>query len=156
MIPFRLKPPQFRERYAKSLARQSPTAIAALRNHFALPIGGDVERAEVKVFVGDDDPYTPSVWIYYSGKHNKVDNADQSLFAGRSLELALGLDQLEEFNERFFTDEDFGGLDIIATTLTAWFAECWWKAGGWSYPLPVTLDVAEGYGDGSTVKLTER
>ena len=156
MIPFRLTPQQFRERYAKSLGKQSSAAIATLRQHFTLPIGADVERVEVRIFVGDEDPYTPSVWIYYTGKHNRIDNVDTSLFAGRSLELALGLDELEEFNERFFTDEKFDGLAIVAATLTAWVAECWWKAGGWCYPLPATLDVAEGHGGTTTVELTEK
>ena len=62
MIPFRLKQPQFRDRYAKCLAKRSSQAIATL---------------------------------------------------------------------------------------------CWWKAGGWSYPLPATLDVAEGYGGATTIELTE-
>lgn len=156
MIPFRLTQSQFRERYAKCLGKLSPAAIATLRQHFTLAIGADVERAEVRIFVGDEDPYTPSVWIYYTGKHNRVDNTDPGLFAGRSLELPLGLDDLEEFNERFFTDEKFGGLEIVAATLSAWLAECWWKAGGWSYPLPATLEVAEGYGGATTLKLTEK
>jgi hypothetical protein len=155
MIPFRLTQPQFRERYAKCLAKRSPQSIATLRHLFALPIGADVERAEIRVFVGDENPYTPSVWIYYTGQHNKVDNVDASVFAGRSMQLALGLDELETFNDRFFTDEKFGGLDIVAATLTAWVAECWWKAGGWSYPLPAALDVAEGYGGATAIKLTE-
>ena len=156
MIPFRLNQQQFRERYRRCLDKLSSDAIAALRTQFALPLSAGIDTADVKIFVGDDDPYVPSVWIYYVGANNKVDNADQGLFPGRSLELPLELDTLEEFDERFFTNEKFGGLQIVAEVLKSWLAECWWKAGGWTYAVPTTLDVAEGCGDGKALKLTER
>ena len=90
------------------------------------------------------------------GKHNKVDALDPSLHAGRSLELSLGLEDTEAFDSRFFTNEKFGGLAIAANALKAWFSECWWKAGGWGYAVPVSLGVHDGHGDGKTIKLTER
>jgi len=155
MIPFKLTQAQFRDRYARSLDKHAKTAIAVLRAHLALPVNANVTSAEVKIFVGDEDPYEPSIWMYYVGKDTKVDNSDLSLFAGRSLELSVGLDALEQFNERFFTDEKFGGLDIVADVLRRWFSEMWWKAGGWSYATPTSLDVAEGYGGNKVVALTE-
>lgn len=156
MVPFRLNPQQFSERYAKCLERISGTAIAYLRQHFALPVQDGVDSVEVQVFVPEDDPCVASAWIYYQGKDNRVDSADLSLFAGRSLELAIGLDGLEEFDPRFYTTEKFGGRDIVANALKAWLAECWWKAGGWSYPVPTFLYAHDGVGNGKSVKLTER
>lgn len=155
MIPFRLNQKQFRERYRRCLEKLSSAAIAAVRTQLTLPLGAGIDTAEIKIFVGEDDPYVPAVWIYYVGANNKVDNTDHSLFPGRSLQL-LELDALEKFDERFYTDEDFSGLHIVADVLKPWFAECWWKAGGWSYAVPTSLDVAEGFGDNKTVKLTER
>lgn len=156
MVPFRLKPQQFAERYRRSLERASEAAIAALRLHLKQPVEADVERVEVQIFVGDEDPHAPSFWVYCLGQHNKVDPADSSLHAGRALELELGLERLEAFDPRFFSDEAFGGVDIAADALKAWFAECWWKAGGWDYLPTASLHVHDGYGDGKLVKLTER
>ena len=155
MIPFKLNPAQFRERYQRGLERLSRTAIAALEAQLALPLGSGIERAELQVFVGEDDPHQPSVWIYYLGANNRVDAGDLSLFPGRSLELPLGLDDLEQFSERYFSDEKFGGLDIVAQVLSAWLAECWWKAGGWRHAVPVLLQVHDGYGGGKPLPLTD-
>jgi hypothetical protein len=155
MIPFKLTPAQFRERYQRGLERASRTAIAAIAAQLALPLAAQIQRAEVEIFVGDEDPHEPAVWIYYQGQDNRVDNSDPGLFPGKSMPLALGLEGLEDFNPRFFSDEKFGGLDIVAQVLVAWVAECWWKAGGWRYPLPALLQVHDGYGGGKPVKLTE-
>ena len=155
MVPFRLSPKQFRERYARCLERVTPGVIAELRSLFARSVPGNVRTAEVGIFVGEDDPYLPSAWIYYRGDNNKVDRTDPSIHSGLSFELALGLETLDGFDDRFFTDEKFGGLDIVANALQTWLAECWWKAGGWSYALPVAFHVHDGYGEGNTVKLSE-
>lgn len=156
MVPFRLNQQQFALRYAQCLERLSSAAIAALRAHLDLAVQDGVTHAEAEVFVGEDDPYVPSIWIYYLGPNNRVDSGDMGLFAGRSLELSLGLEGLEEFDARFFTSEKFGGLPIVAGALTRWFAEMWWKAGGWDYRIPTTLTVHDGIGEGKPVKLTER
>lgn len=156
MVPFRLNPQQFNERYTKCLERNSSAAIAYFRQHLALSVQAGVDAAEVQVFVPEDDPYVPTAWIYYQGKGNRVDSADPSLFAGRSLELGIGLDGLEEFDPRFYTTEKFGGRNIVANALKAWLAECWWKAGGWSYQVPTSLYVHDGVGDGKSIRLTEK
>lgn len=154
-VPFKLKPPQFEQRYRRCLDALSPTAIAALRALLARPLEPGVTSADVQVFAPEDDPHEPSAWIYYQGPDNKVDAGDDTLHAGRSLELPLGFGEMEAFDERFFTDDAFGGLDIAARALTAWLAECWWKAGGWSYPLPVTLSLHDGHGGQKPISLSE-
>lgn len=156
VVPFKLGQKQFEERYRRCLERLTPRAVAELRALFARPLPPDVKTAEVEIFVGDDDPYLPSVWIYYQGDGNKVDPKDTSIHPGFSTELALGLETLDDFDDRFFTDEKFGGLDVVANALQAWLAECWWKAGGWNYPIPVVGHVHDGFGDGKTVKLSGR
>ncbi len=154
MVPFRLKPPQFRQRYRQSLDKLADGAIAALRAHLARPVEAGVETAEVQVFINADDAQPLSLWIYYQGPDNKVDGSDERLFAGRSLALPLGLAAQEAFDERYAQDEDFGGPHIMADSAKAWFAECWWKAGGWDYPVPCCLSVHDGWGDGAVVRLT--
>lgn len=74
---------------------------------------------------------------------------------GKALDLALGLGHAPDFDEAYFAD-GFGGVDLLADTLQAWFAECWWKAGGWAWPIPLWLHVHDGFGDGRGIALTER
>lgn len=159
MVPFGLTESQFVSRYRRELDRVSSSVIATLRALFSRSVNDDVNVADVEVFL-DEYGGAPSVWIYYRGENNKVDHKDESLFAGRSLELKLPLAALAEFDERYFvSDEDgeieFPGLTLAANTIKSWFAECWWKAGGWAYALPTTLSVHDDRGDGNVIHLTE-
>ncbi|SHG37864.1 hypothetical protein [Massilia sp. CF038] len=154
MIPFRLNKLQFQDRYRGCLNRLSVQAIKEIQQLLTRPVPSDIKAAEVQIFVGVDDPYLPSAWIYFEGKNNRVDPTDMSIFPRRSIELGLGLGTLEEFDDRYFTD-NFGGKDIVANVLKTWFAECWWKAGGWSYAVPATVSVHDQYGDASAIELSE-
>jgi hypothetical protein len=155
MVPFRLTQQQFALRYTQCLERLAPRAISSLRTHLSQPVQEGVTHVDVKIFLAEDDPHTPSIWIYYQGPDNRVDSNDPSLFPGRSLELPVGLEAIEEFDSRFFTNEKFGGLGITANVLMRWFAEMWWKAGGWNYKPSVTLHVHDGHGDAKPLELTE-
>ncbi|ARP52885.1 hypothetical protein ALFP_0998 [Alcaligenes faecalis] len=138
------------------MERASKHLIAELCTLFALPVPDSVADAEVQIFFGDDGLETPSAWIYYRGDNNKVDSNDPSIFPGRAMELSIGLDRMNAFHEDYFLDEAFDGLSIAANTTKAWFAECWWKAGGWSYAVPVTVWVHDGFGDAAGIELSER
>ncbi len=123
------------------------------------PINPNVQFAHSEIFL-DEYGGAPSVYIYYRGENNKVDHKDETLFAGRSLDLELPLAALAEFDERYFIsledgEREFPGLELAGNILKSWFAECWWKAGGWGYPLPTTVSVHDDWGDGSAIKLTE-
>lgn len=143
MVPYGLNKDQFTSMYRQKLDQLSPTAIEALRNHFLRTVEPGVLSANVVIFSGDQGE-SPSAWIYYSGDHNKVDRTDPSLFAGRSMELPVGLEGLADIDERYFTDVDeFDGVALVVPLLSRWLAECWWKAGGWSYPVPTLLSVDE-------------
>ena len=155
MVPFTLSQNQFADQYRRSLDRLSPHAIQQFRELFAREVPTTVETAEVQLFLDADNYGAPSAWIYFSGEDNKVDNVDQSIFPGRSLELQIGLDQIEELDERYFSDHEFGGLNLMANVLKNWFAECWWKAGGWMYSVPAKVQVHDGFGDGHYVQLTK-
>ncbi len=159
MVPFGLTESQFVSRYRRELDRVSATVIEILSSLFDRTVNDDVQTAHAEVFL-DEYGGAPSIWIYYLGENNKVDHKDESLFAGRSLELQLPLSVLADFDERYFIsledcDEEFPGLTLTGDTIKSWFAECWWKAGGWTYPLPTALAVHDGWGDGSVIKLTE-
>ena len=156
MVPFGLNTAQFQARYRRCLDKASTHVITELRELFTQTVPDTVRSAEVQIFFGEDGLEIPSAWIYYSGENNKVDNRDPTIFPGRAMELSMGLDKMDAFHENYFVDEDFDGLSVAANTTKAWFAECWWKAGGWSYPVPVMVWVHDGFGDGSGIELSER
>jgi hypothetical protein len=153
MVPFGLNEDRFCARYMRELERSSPATIAALRELIARQVEAGVSAAHFEIFLGEDGS-APSVWAYYRGENNKVDRSDPRLFAGRSLDLELPLSKLSEFDERYF-GEDFRGNYLSANLLKAWFAEMWWKAGGWMYTVPASLKVHDDLGDGSVLQLTE-
>jgi len=124
-----------------------------LQAQLARPLQPGVTHIEVMLHLEPDDEPPLSAWIHHLGPHNKVDAADPTLHAGRSMALALDFAGLDRFDPRFYRDEDFGGLAIAAGVFKTWFAECWWKAGGWACPVPVALAVHEGLGDGQVVTL---
>ncbi|PXF28836.1 hypothetical protein WH50_24115 [Pokkaliibacter plantistimulans] len=154
MMPFGLTAAQFQRRYRTALEQASAQLISQLRALLTLPLPDAVREAEVQLFFNEDGVDIPSAWIYFQGKNNRVDNADPGIFPGRSMPLSLGLDEMEAFDERYLDDESMG-LGLMADTVKAWFAECWWKAGGWSYAIPCQLSVHDGWGDGSTIALSE-
>lgn len=141
MVPYGLNQEQFVAMYRRKLDGRAAGAIAAIRALIGRSVGAGVREAHVVIFPGEDGS-APAAWAYFSGKNNKVDSSDPSIFPGRSLELPLGLEELSEIDEQYFVEpEQFPGTELIVPFLSRWFAECWWKAGGWSYPLPTVLTV---------------
>jgi len=113
-----------------------------------------VLTAQVEVFLDDSGYSAPAVWLYFSGKNTRISKSDKSIFPGRSLQFEFNLAALADFDEEYFTSE-FNGLGVAADVMRQWVAECWWKAGGWSYRIPVFLAVHDGWGNGKLVSLTE-
>ena len=155
MVPYGLSEQQFVTRYRRCLDRISNEFISALREHISLPVPETVEEAEVQIFLGDDGMETPNAWIYYQGHNNKVDSSDPSIFPGKSMELPMDLSSVDDFDEEYYTDEEFGGINIIGNTVKEWLAECWWKAGGWSYQVPTKVWVHDDFGNGEPIELSE-
>lgn len=154
MVPYGLNHEQFGSMYQRMLDRLSDKTIRALRELATVPLGHGVDEAHLEIFL-DEDGGPPTVWAYWRGKNNKIDHADQSLFPGRSLELDLGLEDLAEIDETYFVGPDeFPGFQLTASLLSRWLAESWWKAGGWAYPVPVTLAVHD-FGSHGRVQLSK-
>jgi hypothetical protein len=101
MIPFGLSESQFLERYRSVLAGAFAHTVEQLRALLACPLEAEVSSAQVEVFLGENGA-APDIWMYFDGRNKKVDRADPSLFAGRSLPLSLELLQLSEFDEQYF------------------------------------------------------
>jgi hypothetical protein len=140
--------------YRRKLDGLSKPVIAHISTLLSVPVAPGVDEAHVEIFPGEDGA-SPDVWMYWHGKNNKVDHADPSLFAGRSMHLELGLEILAEIDEQYFLHpEQFPGLELAVPILSRCVAECWWKAGGWRYPVPVTLAVHD-FGTCGSVSLSE-
>jgi len=155
MVPFGLNEKQFVDRYKRCLDREASSFIGSLRKLFVVPVPDAVDEAEVQIFLGDDGMEAPSAWIYYQGTTNKVDSSDPAIFPGRSMELSSFVGSLDDFNEEYYLNEDFGGVGLIANTTKLWLAECWWKAGGWAYSVPTKVWVHDDFGDGNSIQLSE-
>ncbi len=148
-IPFRLTAEQFAKRFRGLLEKHSPALLAQLRMVLEMPIGEGVTSASVEIFLDEHGETGPSVGMYFDGKDKKVDSSDPTIFPGRHLVLAEYLRGLAPFDVRYFSEDDFGAADITRD----WFAEWWWKAGGWDYPLPVDVVVHDGHGNGEVIRL---
>lgn len=154
MIPFGLTTDQFATRSRGLLEKHSPALITELREVFAVPIGEAVTSASVVIFLDDPGVGGPSIGLYFDGRNKKVDSSDPTIFPGRVLMIAEYLRELPTFDPSYFSDDEFGALDIQTNVTKQWFAEWWWKAGGWDYPLPVDVSVHDGYGDGESIQLS--
>ncbi|PMN87342.1 hypothetical protein [Enterovibrio norvegicus] len=155
MVPFGLSTEQFSKRFLSSLEKASPKFIEEMKSLFLLPVPDAVCEAEVQIFLGDDGMETPSAWLYFRGKNNKVDSSDPTIFPGKSSEILEGTYDVPSFDEEYYFNEDFGGVNLIADITKRWLAECWWKAGGWEYPIPVKVWVHDDFGDGLPIVLTK-
>lgn len=154
MVPFGLSEEQFCLRYRRELDYAASQTIGIIRALLERPPSPEILFADVEIFV-DDYGGAPDVWIYYRGENNKVDSVDTAIFPGRSINLKLPLNGLANFDEKYYADENFRGLFLAANLTKFWFAECWWKAGGWSYPIATMLRVHDDLGDGGFIQLTE-
>ncbi len=126
------------------LSTREPHAEQWLRGLLNRQVPPEVTSAELQVFFQDDGG-APAVWMYFDGRHKRVSKTDLSIFPGRSMELDLGLDVLADLEAK--------DTDVAADAVKQWVAECWSLAGGDDYPIPVTLCVHDGWGDGKHLKL---
>ena len=154
MIPFGLTEGQFSDRYRGILNRQEKAAVAEVRRVLALTLPDDVLSAEVVVFLDDSGYGAPAVRMNFAGNNTRISKAYPSIHPGGGLRFGFDLSGLADFDEEYFT-ADFNGLGLAADVMRQWVAECWWKAGGWGYKVPVVLSVHDGWGNGELVSLSE-
>lgn len=128
--------------YARELGRHSAQLIEEIKSFLANEVASDVKEATVEVFPDEyGDGYT-SVGLYLTGQVTK-----HIAFAEYVNDLPL-ID-VEGYKEEVSIP------DLVVDHVKQWFAECWWKACGWDYNIPVELNGHEGFGDGNSIKLTK-
>lgn len=140
--------------YEKSLQQLSDTLIAQIHEFIMRPVESDVVEAEFQIFPDENCDQESSIWMYFSGANNRVDSNDDRLFAGRSLEFFSNFSSLPALDLEEY--ENFDYANTLVSLIQDWFSECWWKAGGWYYPIPVVIAGHEGFGNRDATQLTQK
>jgi hypothetical protein len=139
--------------YRQKLQKLSDSLIEKIHEFIKISPEESVESAEFQVFPDEYGEGESTIWMYFEGKDKKIDKNDQRLFAGRSLEMYSDFSSLPTLDIEAYEDLNFPNM--IADLIIEWFAECWWKAGGWYYPVPVEIFGHEGFGSGEIIPLTK-
>lgn len=130
--------------YLSELERHSNTLITEIKSFLLEAIDTDVRDASVEVFPDEyGDGYT-SVGFYFRGK------------SIRHVTFAEYVNDLPAIDVMSYQENDVFVPDIVVDLVKRWFAECWFKAGGWDYPLAVELKGHDCYGDGEVIVLTRK
>lgn len=127
--------------YTKELGRHSDALIDEIANFLDEVVPSDVNEISIQVFPDEyGDGYT-SIGLYLHGKTTK-----HIPFAEYVNDLPLiDVDSYREV---------ISIADMVVDHVKHWFSECWWKACGWKYNLPVTIGSMD-FGDGSIIQLTK-
>lgn len=151
MIPFKLNQQQFANRFRGILESFSLDLIAKLRKIIQSPPNTTgIKEANIQLFVDYECELVLSAWLYIDSECLKTSEKSQEIAIFES-----DFYKKSDFSPEYFSS-DFGGLDLMADELRHWFSECWWKAGGWSYPIYTYLNVHDDFGNGDIIQLTEK
>jgi len=128
--------------YKKELERHSNQLINEIKSFLSEPIPSDIKEASIEVFPDEyGDGYT-SVGLYLTGNTTK-----HIPFAEYVKDLLL-IDVASY-------EEEVSIPDFVVDLVKQWFSECWWKAGGWEYNIPIEVYGHEGFGNGESIKITK-
>ncbi len=128
--------------YNRALQRHSPQLIEEIKSFLARDIPEDVKEATVEVFPDEYGDGYASIGLYLAGKTYK------------NISFAEYANDLPSIDIESYSEE-VNIPHLVVDLVKQWFAECWWKACGWDYSLPVELLGHDGFGDGDSIKLTK-
>ena len=143
-LPEGLPEKVIRDAYVKELTRHSSQLIQEVRDFINTAVDDDVKDATVEVFPDEYGDGYVSIGFYFRGpttKHVK--------FADYANDLPL-------IDTQAYNEDDIYVADLVVDLVKQWFAESWYKAGGWDYPLAVTLYGHDGFGNGEVIDLTSK
>ena len=130
-----------------AIREETDKLIQILENLQSEPLETNVENVHFEAFIpfSPDDP-GPTIWFYLDGKNKLVGSEKPGFYAGNAWEIMVPNDvpSYDDKDSNHFFDSDYS--NILADIVVKWFAECWWKAGGWKYPVPATICVHEDAG----------
>lgn len=152
-LPPNIPEKKIEEIYRQELEKLSDGLINQLHEFIKIIPEDSVEFAALQVFPDEYCEGNASIWMYFEGKNKKIDKNDKRLFAGKSLEIYSNFKSLPTLDLNAYKNINFP--DMLTDLIVEWFAECWWKAGGWYYPIPVEIFGVEGFGCGDIITLTK-
>ncbi len=152
-LPPNIPDKKIEEIYRQELEKLSDGLIDQLHEFIKIIPEYCVDSAEFLVFPDEYCQGDAYIQMYFKGKKKKIDKNDKRLLAGQSLEMYSNFKSLPTLNLNAYKNINFP--DLLTDLIIEWFAECWWKAGGWYYPIPVEIFGGEGFGCGEIITLTK-
>ncbi|MCE7991768.1 MAG: hypothetical protein HEP71_07305 [Roseivirga sp.] len=128
--------------YTKELDRYSDELINEIKSFLKTPLKEDVIEGSVEIFPDEYGDGVLSIGLYL-----RAELTEHIPFLDKVKDLPMiDLTGYEEENL----------VDLIVDITQRWFAESWWKAGGWEFKLPLTVYGHDGFGSGTAINLTKQ
>jgi len=129
--------------FREELERHSNTLIDEIKDFLNKPPSEQVTEASAEVFPDQYcDGYT-GIGLYLKDKTTK------------HYPFAKFVRDLPYVDVDIYMEEDIYVPDMVVDLVKTWFSECWFKAGGWDFPLPLEIIGHDGFGNGRAIKLTK-
>jgi hypothetical protein len=155
-LPSTLTERQIVDVYRRLLDARTAILIDAFRTLLARPRTKEVERATMAVFPDEYGDGFVNVGLSFAGSAVRTASDDATIFAGAHVSLGEGVERLPFIDVGAYHDRDIPLANMVVDLIKGWCAECWWKAGGYDYDIPVILVGHDGFGDGEIIPLTEK
>lgn len=126
--------------YIKELHRYSDQLINEIKQFLHTPMIDNVTSGTVEVFPDEDGDGVLSIGLYLKAELTHY------------IPFTEDVKDLPMIDVSAYEEESLVGLIVDLTQ--QWFAESWWKAGGWDYSLPLMVYGHDGFGSGDLIKLT--
>lgn len=112
--------------------------VTELEELLAQRVEEGVERASLVVHPDLGRAGGVEFWLMVDGEGRPVLSHDDTIYAGGAFKLFHHL-RVPTFDVAARSEPDVA--ELVAEWAADFFAECWFKAGGWKHPLPVCMRV---------------
>ncbi|MCO1335868.1 hypothetical protein MO867_16150 [Microbulbifer sp. OS29] len=129
--------------FRKELDRHSNPLIDEIKKFLKQPLLEEITEASAEVFPDQYSDGNTSIGVYL-----KSGTIQHHSFAGF-------INDLPYIDIDNYMEDDINIPDMVVDLVKSWFSECWFKAGGWDFPVAIEISEHEGAGNGDTIKLTK-
>ena len=143
-LPNGLPEKVIKDAYDKELSRHSNQLIQEIRDFIKEPISSETKDATVEIFPDEYGDGHASIGLYLNGVTTK------------HIEFASYAKDLPLIDIQSYNENDIYVADLVVDLVKYWFAECWYKACGWDYPLAISVYGHEGFGEGNVIDITSK
>ncbi|WP_188150707.1 hypothetical protein [Teredinibacter waterburyi] len=130
--------------YKKELARHQPQLIGEIKQFLAEPISEDIKGAYAEIFPDEYGDGYVGIGLYLEA------------ITIKHIGFADYVRDLPSIDVFAYQENDVSIPDLVVNLVKQWFAESWFKAGGWDYPLAIDVNGHDGFGDGESIVLTSK